>query len=102
MLASMLLIGASAEPTPTPAAQALSIVCPATPLWLFGKGDNAPIRSTAAPATLGSRLRLLSGPRTTLEGDQYYETDVVAIEPGYAGRHYWVARACAIPTRSPR
>lgn len=98
VIAAVMLLGASPSPSPEPSARSLSIVCGVAPFWLFGRGENRPVRAGVPPATLGSRFALVSGPHTTLEGDQYYETDVVAIEPGYSGRHYWLARSCALVT----
>jgi hypothetical protein len=97
-IAGLLLLAATPRPAPEPSAQSLSIVCQIAPFWLFGRSENRPVRAGVPPASLGARFGLVSGPRTTLESDQYYETDVVAIEPGYAGQHYWIARSCALVT----
>ena len=48
---------------------------------------------------LGQRFGLVSGPRTTLSGFAFYETDIVVVEPGLPGQHYWISQACAIPSR---
>lgn len=94
----------AAAPTPSPATSApgttLSVVCQRTPLWVFLSGTDRPNRAATPDATLGQRFGLVSGPRTTLEGVQFYETDIVVTDPGYApGAHYWIKRSCAIPSR---
>ncbi len=98
LLAAVTLLAAAPSPSPEPSPRSLSIVCQVAPLWLFPRGENRPVRAGVPPATLGSRFALVSGPRTTLESEQYYETNVVAIEPGYTGQHYWIARSCALVT----
>jgi len=103
-LAIAALIAASPSPAPSPVADAspgsartLQVVCDRTPLWIFVPGDDRPRRSEDGAATLGQRYALVSGPRTTLEGNQFYETDVVIVEPGLKG-HYWISQRCAIPS----
>jgi hypothetical protein len=92
--------GSSAAPAASPAAaRTLSVVCQRTPLWVFASGNDRPSRAAQPEATLGQRFGLVSGPRTTLSGFQFYETDIVAVEPGLAGQHYWLSQACAIPSR---
>ena len=50
--------------------------------------------------TQGQRFGLVSGPRTTLESFQYYETDVPVAEPGYGrNAHYWIDADCAMPSK---
>jgi hypothetical protein len=93
----------------TPASQAapkpvagpeLSVVCAHTPFYLFVAGSDRPVRAHVAGAALGQRFALVAGPRTTLEGFQYYETGVPVVEPGYPpGAHYWISRDCAVPSR---
>jgi hypothetical protein len=97
------LIAASPSPAPSassaPAAGArtLQVVCERTPLWIFVSGDDRPRRAEVGPATIGQRFALVSGPRTTLEGNKFYETDIVIAEPGLTG-HYWLSDRCAIPS----
>ena len=90
----------SASPAPSAsaaAARTLQVVCERTPLWIFVPGDDRPRRAEVAAATIGQRFALVSGPRTTLEGNSFYETDVVIVEPGLEG-HYWLNQICAIPS----
>jgi hypothetical protein len=88
----------ASSPSPKPGA-ALTVVCERAPLYVFPPGANLPVRARTFAATIGEHFRLVSGPRTTLESTQYYETDIVVAEPGYApGAHYWISRDCAIPT----
>ena len=92
------LIAAAPAPSPAPATT-LSVVCRQTPLYVFLNGANRPIRARTPDVTMGQRFRLVSGPRTTLESFQFYETDIVVVEPGYApNAHYWISRDCAIPS----
>jgi hypothetical protein len=99
------LIAASPSPAPTApsatgapvAARTLQVVCERTPLWIFVPGDDRPRRAEVGAATIGQRFALVSGPRTTLEGNAYYETDIVIVEPGLKG-HYWLSDKCAIPS----
>jgi hypothetical protein len=93
--------GPSAAPAASPAAEAartLSVVCQRAPLWVFVPGSDRPSRAAQPEVTLGQRFGLVSGPRSTLSGFQFYETDIVAVEPGLAGLHYWLSQACAIPS----
>jgi len=53
------------------------------PLFVFLPGANRPVRAHTFAAALGQRFELVSGPRTTLEGAAYYETNVLVTEPGY-------------------
>jgi hypothetical protein len=104
-LAALALLAAAPAPSPAPAAaspqpSSLSVVCEFTPFYVFQRGSNIPMRARTPLAQVGQRFALVSGPRTTLESTQYYETDVVVVEPGYpAGSHYWLNRDCAIPVR---
>lgn len=90
--------GASPAPSASAAARTLSVVCQRTPLWVFAPGNDRPSRAAQPQATLGQRFGLVSGPRSTLSGFQFYETDIAAVEPGLAGQHYWLSQACAIPS----
>jgi hypothetical protein len=97
-LAAAALLAASPAPSPAPAAT-LSVVCRQTPLYVFLTGTDRPVRARTPDATQGQRFGLVSGPRTTLQSFQYYETDIVVAEPGYApNAHYWISRDCAIPS----
>jgi hypothetical protein len=103
-LAALALIAAAPSPSPapsaSPSARTLSVVCERTPFYVFVSGSDRPIRAHTADARLGERFGLVSGPRTTLESFQYYETDVAVVEPGYArDAHYWIVRDCAIPSK---
>jgi hypothetical protein len=84
---------------PAPAATTLSVVCARTPLYVFNSGTDRPVRARTPDATQGQRFGLVSGPRTTLTGFQFYETDIIVVEPGYGpNAHYWISRDCAIPS----
>jgi hypothetical protein len=94
---ALALLGASPSPAPSAAPLAtLMVVCGHTPLYVFLPGANRPSRTPEPDATIGERFALVSGPRTTLEGFSYYETDIVTIEPGHRG-HYWLSQTCAFP-----
>ena len=100
-LVAIALIAAAPSPAPAPSASApartLSVVCERTPFYVFVSATDRPIRAHTPDVHLGERFGLVSGPRTTLEGFQYYETDVAVVEPGYApNAHYWIVRDCAI------
>jgi hypothetical protein len=108
-LAAIALIAAAPAPSPapsaspaagaSPAARTLSVVCERTPFYVFVSGTDRPIRAHTPDVHLGERFGLVSGPRTTLEGFQYYETNVAVVDPGYArDAHYWIVRDCAIPS----
>jgi hypothetical protein len=97
-LAAVALLAAVPLPPP-PAPTTLTVVCRQTPLYVFLTGTDRPVRARTPDATQGQRFGLVSGPRTTLQSFQYYETDIVVAEPGYApNAHYWISRDCAIPT----
>jgi hypothetical protein len=97
-LAAAALLAAAPVPSPAPAAT-LSVVCRQTPLYVFLTGTDRPVRARTPDATQGQRFGLVSGPRTTLQSFQFYETDIIVVEPGYApNAHYWISRDCAIPT----
>ena len=95
------LLAASPAPSASPAsATGLSVVCARTPLYVFLSGTDRPVRARTFDATLGQRFGLVSGPRTTLDGAQFYETDIAVVEPGYGrNAHYWINRDCAIPVK---
>ena len=98
LLATALLAAAPA-PSPSPSERTLSVVCGHAPLYVFLSGTDRPMRARTPDVTLGQRFALVSGPRTTLESVQFYETDILVVEPGYpVNAHYWINRACAIPT----
>jgi hypothetical protein len=87
----------AAAPAPAPGAT-ISVVCGRTPLYVFTSGTDRPMRARTPDVTLGQRFGLVSGPRTTLDGFQFYETNIPVVEPGYpANAHYWINRDCAIP-----
>jgi len=96
-LAAFALLGAAPNPTASPA-PALIVTCQRAPLYVFLSGADRPTRAHTFDVTQGQRFALISGPRTTLESTQYYETDIAVVEPGYArNAHYWISRDCAIP-----
>ncbi len=97
------LLGAAPSPAPSAAPPTpgvppkLSVVCSRAPFYAFVPGSDRPVRARTFAAALGQRFELLGGPRTTLEGFQYYETNVVVTEPGYPpGAHYWLSTACTV------
>jgi hypothetical protein len=104
-LAALALMAAAPAQSPAPSAspgatRTLSVVCERTPFYVFVSGTDRPIRAHTPDVHLGERFGLVSGPRTTLESFQYYETDVPVVEPGYArNAHYWIVRDCAIPSK---
>jgi hypothetical protein len=67
-------------------------------MYVFVPGNDRPSRSAAPPATLGMTFGQIGGIRTTLGGDEYYQTNVVVVEPGYNGQYYWIDRRCAQPS----
>jgi hypothetical protein len=90
----------SPAPSAPPAGRTLSVVCDRAPLFVFLSGTDRPVRAHAPDVRLGERFGLVSGPRTTLESTQYYETDIAVVEPGYPrNAHYWISRDCAVLTR---
>jgi hypothetical protein len=97
-LAAAALLAAAPAPNSAPAAT-LSVVCQRAPLYVFLTGTDRPVRAHTPDVTQGQRFGLVSGPRTTLQGFQFYETDIVVVDPGYApNAHYWISRDCAIPS----
>ena len=104
-LAALALLAAAPAASPAPASaspqpSSLTVVCEFTPFYVFQRGSNIPMRARTPLAQVGQRFALVSGPRTTLESTQYYETDVTVVEPGYpAGAHYWLSSNCAIPVK---
>jgi hypothetical protein len=79
-LAAIALLAAAPAPSPgpsaSPPARTLNVVCQRTPFYVFVSGTDRPIRAHTPDTHLGERFGLVSGPRTTLEGFQFYETDV--------------------------
>ena len=100
-LAALALLAASPSPAPsTPPNATVTVTCNRTPFYVFLSGTDRPVRARTGDALLGQRFGLVSGPRTTLEGFQFYETNVPVTEPGYApDAHYWLNRDCAIPSK---
>lgn len=99
LLAVVALLAAAPSPAPS-APPTLSVVCARAPFYIFLPGTDQPVRAHTFAAALGQRFGLVGGPRTTLEGAQYYETNVLVTEPGYpSGARYWINRACAIPSK---
>jgi hypothetical protein len=97
-LTAVALLAASPASAPPPAT--LSVVCARAPLYVFQSGSDRPMRARTFAATQGQRFALVSGPRTTLESTQFYETDIAVVEPGYpANAHYWIGRDCAVPSK---
>jgi hypothetical protein len=95
LAAAVLLAASPASPAP---AGTLTVVCRQAPLYVFQTGNDRPVRAHTPDATQGQRFALVSGPRTTLQSFQFYETDIVVTEPGYApNAHYWISRDCVIP-----
>jgi hypothetical protein len=86
---------------------AVTVTCQYTPLWIFLGRDNLPRKAPEPYVTLGQRFEVIGGLRTTLGGFQYWETNVVAVEPGYGAlgaggyreAHYWLSADCALPNR---
>ncbi len=103
-LCAVALLAAAPSPSPVPSAartpHTVNVVCVRTPFYVFVAGSDRPMRARTPDALLGERYALVTGPRTTLEGFQFYETDVAVVEPGYPARaHYWLNRDCAIPSK---
>jgi hypothetical protein len=107
-LIALALLGAAPSPAPSPsaspartspAARTLTVTCARAPLYVFLSGTDRPVRARTFSATQGQRFGLVSGPRTTLESFQYYETDIAVAEPGYPpGAHYWIGSDCVSPS----
>ena len=99
-LAAVALLAASPSPARTPApAKTITVLCVRAPFYVFLSGADRPVRARTFAATQGERFGFVSGPRTTLESVQYFETDVPVAEPGYPpGTHYWLSRDCATPS----
>ena len=103
-LIALALLGAAPSPAPSPSpsspARTVTVTCRQTPLYVFLSGTDRPVRARTFSATQGQRFGLVSGPRTTLESFQYYETDVPVAEPGYGrNAHYWIDADCAMPSK---
>jgi hypothetical protein len=100
LAAVVALLAAAPSPAPSAAPRTLSVVCSRAPFFVFLSGTDRPVRAHTFAASLGQRFELVSGPRTTLEGFEYYETDVLVVDPGYPpGAHFWISRDCAIPSK---
>ncbi|GAC1574512.1 MAG: hypothetical protein NVS3B7_06440 [Candidatus Elarobacter sp.] len=97
-IAALGLLAASPSPDAV-SAPTLTVVCDVAPFFVFVPGSDRPARARTPDARLGERFGLVSGPRTTLAGTQYFETDVTVVEPGPPGAHYWIGRDCAIPAK---
>jgi hypothetical protein len=100
-LAALALIAAAptSAPSTSPGAT-VTVTCNRAHFYVFLSGTDRPVRARTFDATLGQRFGLVSGPRTTLESFQYYETNVPVTEPGYGqNAHYWLNRDCAIPSK---
>jgi hypothetical protein len=95
MLLALALAAATPAPAVVPARPHVSVTCSRAALWLWPANASRPVRAEVPPATLGARYVRLAGPRTTLGGIPYVETDVPAVEPGHRGEFYWLAAACA-------
>ena len=97
-LAAAALLAAAPSPAPTAApAATIRVVCQRAPLYVFTSGTDRPMRARTPDVTIGQRFALVSGPRTTLDSRQFYETNIAVVEPGYpANAHYWIDRDCAI------
>jgi hypothetical protein len=94
-LAALALLAAA--PSPAPADATVTVTCIRTPFYVFLSGSDRPVRAHTAQALQGQRFGFVSGPRTTLESFQYYETNVPVAEPGYGpSTYYWLNRDCAI------
>jgi hypothetical protein len=98
-LAALFFVAASPGANAASQPATLTVVCQRAPLYIFLPGQNLPQRSPDNQASLGQRFRLVSGPRTTLESFQFYETDIPVNESGFPpGTHYWVRSDCAQPS----
>jgi hypothetical protein len=99
-LAALVLFAATPGPSAAQHAATLTVTCQHAHLYVFLPGQDRPVRARQPDVTLGQRFGLVSGPRTTLESRQYYETDIPVVEPGYPqGAHYWVSQDCVAPTK---
>ena len=104
-LAAAALLAAAPTPAPSAAPSAasaatISVVCQRAPLYVFTSGTDRPMRARTPDVTIGQRFALVSGPRTTLDSRQFYETNIAVVEPGYpANAHYWIDRDCAIASK---
>ncbi|MBV9440351.1 MAG: hypothetical protein JOZ24_10205 [Candidatus Eremiobacteraeota bacterium] len=99
-LAIAALTAAAPPPSPSPSAspeRTLTVTCVSTPFYLFVGDDNRARQAPERRALLGQRFGLVSGPRSTLGGFDFYETNVSVVEPGYGGAHYWLSRDCVAP-----
>lgn len=99
-LAALVFLTVTAGPSAAQRPATLIVTCQHAHLYVFLPGQDRPVRAHQPDVTLGQRFGLVSGPRTTLESQQYFETDIPVVEPGYPqGAHYWVSRDCAQPAK---
>jgi hypothetical protein len=99
-LAALLFLTAATGPNGGQHAATLVVTCQRAHLYVFLPGQDRPVRAHEPDVSLGQRFGLVSGPRTTLESQQYYETDIPVVESGYPpGAHYWVSRDCVNPAK---
>ena len=104
----VLMLGMALALTTTAAATAApethsraSIVCLATPLFLWPSSEARPrVAGSAGNVRLGQTFDIASGPRATLDGFHLYELDMVAAEPGYSHERYWVDQDCVSVSKS--
>lgn len=92
----------SPSATPTPGVPVPGVVtCPYARLYTFTTDTNRPNQSTTPAARQGQTFDVLSGPRSTLSGDLFYETSIPIIETGPAlSPHYWIQQRCVnIPVK---
>jgi hypothetical protein len=98
-LAALAFVAASPGSNAASSQATLTVVCQRTPLYIFLPGQNLPQRSPDNQASLGQRFRLVSGPRSTLEGVRYYETDIPVNDTGFPpGTQYWIKSDCVQPS----
>jgi hypothetical protein len=95
MLLALALAAATSAPS-APTTPHVSVTCARAPLWLWPASASRPVHAQVPPATLGARFVRLAGPRATLAGEQYVETNVPAAEPSHRGEFYWLAAGCAV------
>lgn len=92
----------AAAATPTPGLPQHAVVnCPYARLYTFTTDTNRPNQSNTPAARQGQTFDVLSGPRSTLSGDLFYETNIPIVESGPAlSPHYWIQQRCVnIPVK---
>ena len=94
LLLAFALLGAAPSPAASPRARTITVVCRAAHLYAFLPGSDRPNRVPEHDVAMGARFALVSGPRTTLLGFDFYETNIPVVEPGLRG-HYWLSGDCA-------